>query len=313
MTKKRNLTTFMIAIMIMLFSLPVNAQGTVGYAQYNVDSKTLTFKGGGSVPDDAFALNKVGGAPEWSGNSDCTQVVFDVSFKNVRPTSCFRWFYSFSNLTTIKGIENLNTEEVADMSEMFNNCSRLENLDLSSFNTAKVTNMTGMFDGCWGLTSLNLSSFNTAEVKNMSSMFSRCEGLTSLDLSSFNTAKVTNMGDMFWGCKKLTYLDLSSFNTAEVTDMGNMFNGCQDLTTIYASDGFTIGNVTYGLNMFSGCSNLIGATSYSNSGITDKSMANYKTGYFTKSNLTPYVKWDANTKVLTFKVGSWGKVHGFTL
>ena len=304
MTKKRNLTTFMIAIMIMLFSLPVNAQGTVGYAEYNVDSKTLTFYGGESVPDDAIALNTVGVAPEWSGNSVCTTVEFHESFKNVRPTSCFRWFYSFSNLTTIKGIENLNTEEVTDMSEMFNNCSRLENLDLSSFNTAKVTNMTGMFDGCWGLTSLNLSSFNTAEVKNMSSMFSRCEGLTSLDLSSFNTAEVTNMGDMFRDCWGLTSLDLSSFNTAEVTDMGNMFNGCQDLTTIYASDDFTIGNVTYGLNMFSGCTSLKkGDVSYNPNKI-GHTMANYTSGYFTKSNLTPYVKWDANTKVLTFKVAN---------
>ena len=57
MTKKRNLTTFVIAIMSMLFSLPVNAQGTVGFAQYDVDSKTLSFKGGVSVPNGAFALN----------------------------------------------------------------------------------------------------------------------------------------------------------------------------------------------------------------------------------------------------------------
>ena len=105
----------MIAIMIMLLSLPVNAQGTVGYAQYNVDSKTLTFKGGGSVPDDAIALNKVGVAPEWSGNSDCTTVEFHESFKDVRPTSCFRWFSGFVQLTKIQGIENLNTEEVECM------------------------------------------------------------------------------------------------------------------------------------------------------------------------------------------------------
>ena len=53
MTKKRNLTTFMIAIMIMLFSLPANAEGTVGYAQWDELNTTLTFKGGGSVPDGA--------------------------------------------------------------------------------------------------------------------------------------------------------------------------------------------------------------------------------------------------------------------
>ena len=286
MTKKRNLTTFMIAIMIMLFSLPVNAEGTVGYAEFK--GSTLTFYGGESVPDGDYALNTGSNNPSWyDSRGSVAKVVFDESFKDVRPTSCYQWFYSFSNLTTIEGIENLNTEEVTDMSEMFYNCSSLTSLDVSKFNTDKVN--------------------------NMSYMFSVCPGLSYLDLSSFNTAEVTYMGYMFYGCSSITSLDLSSFNTANVTNMSYMFRGCSGLTTIYVSDDFTIGNVTYGLNMFSGCSNLIGATSYSNSGITDKSMANYKTGYFTKSNLTPYVKWDANTKVLTFKVGSWGKVHWFTL
>ena len=302
----------MIAIMIMLFSLPVNAEGTVGYAEFK--GSTLTFYGGESVPDGDYALNTGSNNPSWyDSRGSVAKVVFDESFKDVRPTSCYQWFYSFSNLTTIEGIENLNTEEVTDMSEMFYNCSSLTSLDVSKFNTDKVKNMSYMFSVCPGLSYLDLSSFNTAEVENMSCMFSYCSGLSSLDVSKFNTAEVTYMGYMFYGCSSITSLDLSSFNTANVTNMSYMFRGCSGLTTIYVSDDFTIGNVTYGLNMFSGCSNLIGATSYSNSGITDKSMANYKTGYFTKSNLTPYVKWDVNTKVLTFKVGSWGKVHWFTL
>ena len=40
---KKNLTAFMIVVMMMLFSLPANAQGTVGYAQWNESSTTLTF------------------------------------------------------------------------------------------------------------------------------------------------------------------------------------------------------------------------------------------------------------------------------
>ena len=314
MTKKKNLTAFMIAIIVMLFSLPANAQGTVGYAE--LKGSTLTFKGGESVPTGAFALNTGNYNPGWYANDikgSVTKVVFDESFKDVRPTSCYKWFCDFSQLTKIEGIENLNTEDVTDMSVMFYDCKKLTSLDLSSFNTDKVKNMIYMFYNCGGVTTLDLSSFNTTEVLYMSRMFSGCSGLKSLDVSKLNTAKVTDMVEMFNSCSGLTSLDLSSFNTAKVEYMSDMFNGCSGLTTIYVSDDFTIGNVTYGLNMFSGCSNLIGATSYSNSGITDKSMANYKTGYFTKSNLTPYVKWDANTKVLTFKVGSWGKVHWFTL
>ena len=131
MTKKRNLTTFMIAIMIMLFSLPANAQGTVGYAKWDASSTTLTFKGGESVPEGAFALNTGSKSPGWNvGKESVTKVVFDESFKDVRPTSCYQWFGGSWGLTTIEGIENLNTEEVTNMSGMFYDCQSLTSLDL---------------------------------------------------------------------------------------------------------------------------------------------------------------------------------------
>ena len=278
MTKKRNLTTFMIAIMIMLFSLPANAQGTVGYAQWDELQTTLTFFGGKSVPDGAFELNKGEEFPEWGGNPYFSIVVFDESFKDVRPTSCYQWFGGSLGLKTIEGIENLNTEEVTNMSGMFYDCQSLTSLDLSSFNTAEVTDMCGMFNNCWSL--------------------------TSLDLSSFNTAKVENMRDMFWGCSGLTSLDLSSFNTAKVENMSDMFDDCSALTTIYVSDDFSTDNVSSSDYMFYNCKNLVGAAPYE-SDKTNKNMANYNTGYFTKSNLTPYVKWNADTKVLTFKVANY--------
>ena len=45
MTKKKNLTAFMIAIMVILFSLPANAQEKKGYAKWYEFSITLTFYG----------------------------------------------------------------------------------------------------------------------------------------------------------------------------------------------------------------------------------------------------------------------------
>ena len=178
----------MIAIMIMLFSVPVKAQ-TVGYAEWDSTNKTLTFRGGESVPEGTnyYSLD-VGdrGEPRWDDVKEvydnCTTVEFDESFKDVRPTSCCMWFYGFSALQTIVGIENLNTEKVTDMRYMFSNCRELTSLDLSSFNTANVMYMSYMFNNCQKLTSLDLSSFNTANVTYMSYMFSGCSGLSSLDL-----------------------------------------------------------------------------------------------------------------------------------
>ena len=305
MTKKRNLTTFMIAIMIMLFSLPANAQGTVGYAKWDASSTTLTFKGGESVPEGAFALNTGEEIPGWGGNPFFSIVVFDESFKDVRPTSCYQWFGGSLGLKTIEGIENLNTEEVTNMSGMFNNCQSLTSLDLSSFNTAKVTNMDDMFISCSSLTSLDLSSFNTAKVVDMSCMFSGCYGLASLDLSSFNTAEVTNMSAMFGNCSALTSLDVSSFNTVKVTNMSAMFSDCSSLNKIYVSNYFATSKVSSSDGMFYGCTSLKkGDVSYDSNKI-DHTMANCTSGYFTESNLTPCVKWNGYTKVLTFKVANY--------
>ena len=249
------------------------------YVKWNADTKVLTFKVANYEGKTAVECEFNEGAIALEGvdlKNNCKKVVFTPSFKQVTPTSCSSWFESFSNLTTIQGIENLNTEEVTNMMFMFYGCKKLTSLDLSSFNTAKVTNMNGMFISCSSLTSLDLSKFNTAEVTGMTYMFGNCSSLTSLDLSSFNTAKVTEM-----------YF---------------MFNGCSGLTTIYVSDDFTIGNGCSGANMFSSCSNLKGAASY-DPAKTGIDMANFD-GYFTPKNITPYVKWDASTKVLTFKVAN---------
>ena len=276
------------------------------YVKWDGVNKVLTFKVANNKEEGAYDLNESATAPGWSIDevkNYCTKVVFTSSFNHAKPTSCYLWFEGFEQLTTIEGIENLNTEEVTNMSGMFGGCSGLTSLDVSKFNTAEVENMSFMFYICSSLTSLDVSKFNTAKVTDMGNMFGGCSGLTSLDLSSFNTAKVENMAHMFDICSDLTSLDLSSFNTAKVTGMSEMFINCLRLKTIYVSDDFKIGDDTNGDNMFYNCNNLKGDVSYDPAN-TDKSMANYKTGYFTKSNLTPYVKWDANTKVLTFKVAN---------
>ena len=86
---------------------------------------------------------------------------------------------------------------LTNMRYMFYECSRLKELNLSSFNTNQVTDMSYMFRGCSGLNELNLSSFNNNQVEYMSYMFYGCSGLKELNLSSFNTNQVTNMNSMF--------------------------------------------------------------------------------------------------------------------
>lgn len=202
------------------------------YAEFDNATGTLTFRRGLSKPAGAYDLNMESNNPGWEAQKrNIKKVVFDASFANARPTSCCRWFADCFDLTEIDGIENLNTQNVTDMRDMF---------------------------VC-------------------------CYALTSLDVSNFNTQNVEDMTDMFLGCEGLSLLDLSNFNTERVENMSSMFSGCSTLQTIFASDKFVTDQVFGGDDMFIDCENLKGFIDYiSNPDKTDKTYANYTTGYFTK-------------------------------
>ena len=185
-----------------------------GYAMFDDATGTLTFSYKGFKPEGAYDLNVGENTPKWiSKNSYVKKVVFDASFANARPASCYMWFYGCSNLTTIEGIEYFNTENVTNMRNMFGHCESLKSLDLTNFNTENVENMSFMFRDCYALESLDLSSFNTAKVTSMSRMFYICKALTTIYASDkFVTNKVTNGNDMFYGCEKLNGYDGSKTN-----------------------------------------------------------------------------------------------------
>ena len=242
-----------------------------GYAVFDGSTRTLTFRYGPSKPEGAYDLNEGTSSPAWEKQrANIEKVVFDASFANARPTSCYKWFWAFNNLAQIEGIEYLNTEKVTNMDWMFSGYSNLPSLDLSNFDTRNVTSMRGMFNAC--------------------------KGIGSLDLSNFNTQNVTDMCCMFWTCSELTSLDLTNFDTQNVKDMSAMFIDCSNLTTIYVGDKFVTTNVSNGSNMFAGCEKL---KNYDRSK-TNHNYANCGTdGYFTPG--CGYAEFDNATETLTFR------------
>ena len=279
------------------------ADGTLTF--YNSPKRTLG--------ENEYGIYDGWATPDWVWQNpnvtNVTKVVFDPAFANARPTKCNEWFQNYVNLTSIEGIEYLNTSQVTDMHNMFYNCYHLQTTDFSGFDTRKVKDMSNMFYNCGSLKSLDISNFNTSEVTDMRNMFYHCIGLTSLDLSHFNTSKVSimismfqlcsnllsvnlsgwdtrnvgSMDHMFEKCISLKTLDLSGFDTREKTcAMDDMFNTCKELTTIFVSDKFAVGTRGTGDGtMFLECKKLKGANDFdkNKTGIDN---ANYKTGYFTK-------------------------------
>ncbi len=190
---------------------------------------------------------------------------------------------SFLKLTTIEGLELLNTSQVTNMSHMFYSCeplisvgnlngwdtSKVVNMDfmfqgchslidlnfISEWNTSQVTNMSQMFDGCRALTSLEaIREWDTSQVTDMSYMFAYCYALTSLEaISEWDTSQVTNMSNMFYSCDSIESLEgISKWDTRQVLDMSGMFINCsfESLESISGWDTARVTNMSY---MFSGC------------------------------------------------------------
>ncbi len=123
-------------------------------------------------------------------------------------TSCVLMFQDYKG--TNLNLSNFNTQDVTDMSEMFENCDNLKQLNLSNFNTSNVISMECMFYNCKNLKLLDISKLNTESVINMEGMFGKCENLKELDISSFYIDNTKKIDDIFWNCKGLEKLKVCS-------------------------------------------------------------------------------------------------------
>ena len=221
--------SMLLAALLILTAFPgtvlqSRAAGGTPQAIWTEDNATLTFicadtvytagqSFGGETITNVWKGTDLTDSPEdgpaWERTVDewAEKVVFEESFSIVKPKKLTGWFESFTELTEIEGLTNLDTSEVTDMSNLFRSCNSLESLDLSGFDTAKTTSM-------WR-------------------MFYNCRSLERLDLPGFNTGNVTNMSEMFFGCSELTVLDLANFDTGKVTAAAGLFVNCRNLQTIY--------------------------------------------------------------------------------
>ena len=230
---------------------------------------------------------------QWTG-TDIIKVVFDAKFNHYLPTSTASWFKDCSKLAAIEGLDNLNTSNVTDMSNMFNGCSALTELDLLNFNTEKVTNMCNMFSGCSALTTINCSRAWTCN--ESTDMFKGCTSLigavaydaSKTDVSMANpftgyfncdtkayavedgttltfyydklygtcTGTVYNIGSTKGNTNITKAVFDASFKNYLPTSTASWFKNCSKLAAIEGLDNLNTENVTKMNSMFSGCSAL---------------------------------------------------------
>ena len=155
---------------------------------------------------------------------------------------------------------------------LLSECSKLIEVDLTSFDTSIIMDMAALFCGCISLKKIILSSFNTSQVEDMSFMFSACTSLKKINLSSFDTRKVQNMDGMFFCCSSLEEINLSNFDTGQVTSMNFMFAACLSLKELNLLS-FNTSNLIEMKCIFNECTSLkkLNLTSFDTSKVKDMS------------------------------------------
>ena len=149
-----------------------------------------------------------------------------------------------------------NVKNIGDNTDgMFERCSSLEKIDLSIFKNAKLEHIDYLFDRCTSLKNVNFNVINITNCSTMDWVFNECTSLKTLDLSGLNTQNIKSMKYTFYDCSSLETLNLSGLNTKYLENMGSIFAYCTSLKALDLSS-FSTGSILYMGSMFDHCDSL---------------------------------------------------------
>ena len=176
---------------------------------------------------------------------------FDFS----RAPSFNEMFLDCRELTEVKFGNMASPSSLISMNQTFQNCAKIESIDLSMIIFSKVTNMESMFHNCENLKQVKFGTSKTDELQYMRQLFGGCSNIISLDLSNFNYVKVIDMDMAFKGCSNIKQINLGESGTRDLKQMSQLFEGCSKLTSIDLTR-FTTTQVTTMASMFKDCSSI---------------------------------------------------------
>lgn len=175
----------------------VDTDNNIGYLAsfdtYEILSSDIRWKvklGVDTFIDSIFSSNS------YTGYTDIEQVIVqdEVEIKNAE-----HFFKGLSSVSSIEGVENLDTSLSQSYESMFEDCTSLFTLDLSELNAENVTTTASMFKDCSNLSELQLPTTFTTTLKEIHQTFFGCKSLVTIDLSKLDLRNVLTTTEMLYG------------------------------------------------------------------------------------------------------------------
>lgn len=131
----------------------------------------------------------------------------------------------------IKKVPPLDFTGVTSIANIFENCSKLGEIPNVS-NTSSLTNISQTFNKCVAVKEIDLSNWNVSNVKYATWLFKDCNAVKKINISNWNLDKCTEMTTWFQYDWALQELYINNINTSKITNMYGVFSSCSSLNKI---------------------------------------------------------------------------------
>ena len=179
-------------------------------------------------------------------------VTIRVYFNKSLPNLDFL-FQACTDLISID-LSTINAFNITRFSYTFNECKNLEKINLTSLDTSNVQYMEFLFAGCDNLVDvIGLETLNTSSLKVATGIFFNCQNLQIANLSSFELDNVEEAYGIFVNTESLQVVDLGN-----CTEANHIFNPIEELNVII------IGNNSINTSLLSGKINVYNSNEINN-------------------------------------------------
>lgn len=193
-----------------------------------------------------FAAHNSYGDPLWSNLSS----IDGLELLDTSHAENMKMMFAFSQLTELRGIEDWDVSNVKNFAGMFQGHDNsgdvhFEYVNVSKWDTASAENMSHMFYGCAQMERIPIESWNVSNVKTFSHMFADCYSLKEIDFSNWETSSVESFDAFLNDCRSLIEIDVGGLDTATCRQFSQMFEACTSLRRIVGTDKWDVYNASH--------------------------------------------------------------------